>query len=33
MMGYINFEDHVLIKRWRISKKMDATSEKFKDEK
>jgi hypothetical protein len=33
MMGCINFEDHVLIKRRRASKKMNAMGEMFKDEK
>jgi hypothetical protein len=33
MMGCINFEDHVLIKRWRACKKMNAMGKKFKDEK
>jgi hypothetical protein len=32
-MGHINFKDHALIKRHQVSKKMNATSEKFKDEK
>jgi acyl CoA:acetate/3-ketoacid CoA transferase alpha subunit len=33
MMGRINYKDHVLIKRWQASKKMNATSEKLKDKK
>ncbi len=33
VMGHINFEDHALIKRWRVGKKMNATSEKLNDEK
>ncbi len=33
MMGHINFEDRVLIKRWGASKKMNAMGDKFKDEK
>ncbi len=33
VMGCINFEDHVLIKRWWASKKMNAMNEKLKDKK
>jgi len=33
MMGYINFEDHALIKRQWASKKLNVTSEMFKDKK
>jgi hypothetical protein len=33
LMGHINFEDHALIKRWWVGKKMIATSETFKDKK
>jgi hypothetical protein len=33
MMGCINFEDRALIKKWRARKKMNATSEMFKDKK
>jgi hypothetical protein len=33
MMGHINFKDHALIKRQRASKKMNAMSGTFKDEK
>jgi hypothetical protein len=33
VMGRINFEDHVLIKRWWAGKKMNATSGMFKDKK
>jgi hypothetical protein len=33
VMGHINFEDHVLIKRWWACKKMNATSGMFKDKK
>jgi hypothetical protein len=33
VMGYINFEDHALIKRRWASKKLNVTSEMFKDEK
>jgi len=33
VMGHINFEDHALIKRQWIGKKMNATSTKFKDKK
>ncbi len=33
MMGYINFEDHALIKRWWADEKMNVTSGMFKDEK
>jgi hypothetical protein len=32
-MGYINFEDHVLIKRWRANEKMNVTGGMFKDKK
>jgi len=32
-MCCINFKDHVLIKRWWASKKMNVTSRKFKDKK
>jgi len=32
VMGHINFEDHVLIKRWQASK-MNMTGGMFKDEK
>jgi hypothetical protein len=33
MMGYINFKDHALIKRWWANKKMNVMGGKFKDEK
>jgi hypothetical protein len=33
IMGYISYEDHALIKRWQVSKKMNVTNEMFKDEK
>ncbi len=33
LMGHINFEDHALIKRWQIAKKMNVMGGKFKDEK
>jgi hypothetical protein len=33
MMGWINFEDHVLIKIWWANKKMNVTGGMFKDEK
>ncbi len=33
VMGCINFEDHVLIKRWRVNEKMNVTGRKFRDEK
>jgi hypothetical protein len=33
MMGRINFENHALIKRWQVSKQMNATCGKFKDKK
>jgi hypothetical protein len=33
VMGHINFKDHALIKRYWAGKKMNATGEKFKDEK
>jgi hypothetical protein len=33
LISCINFEDHALIKRQRADKKMNATSERFKDEK
>jgi hypothetical protein len=33
MMGHINFEDHVLIKRWKVAKKMNVMGKKFKDKK
>jgi hypothetical protein len=33
VMGHINLEDHALIKRWRACKKLNVTSETFKDEK
>jgi hypothetical protein len=32
-MGYINFEDHVLIKRWWANEKMNVTGGMFKDKK
>jgi hypothetical protein len=32
-MGYINFEDLALIKRWPLGKKMNAMRGKFKDKK
>jgi hypothetical protein len=31
-MGRINFEDHVLIKRWQANEKMNMTGGIFKDE-
>ncbi len=31
VMGHINFEDHVLIKRWRENEKMNVKSKMFKD--
>jgi hypothetical protein len=33
LIGCINFEDHVLIERWRASKRMNAMGGKFKDKK
>jgi hypothetical protein len=33
VMCCINFKDHVLIKKWWVSKKMNVTSRKFKDKK
>jgi len=33
MMGYIDFKDHALIKRWWANKKMNVMGGKFKDEK
>ncbi len=33
VMGYINFKDRALIKRWWASKKLNVMGEKFKDEK
>jgi hypothetical protein len=33
VMGHINYKDHVLIKKRWVSKKMNATAGKFKDEK
>ncbi len=33
VMGYFNFEDHALIKRWRANEKMNVMGEMFKDEK
>jgi hypothetical protein len=33
VMGRINFEDHVLIKRQRVDEKMNVMGEMFKDEK
>jgi hypothetical protein len=33
MMGYINFEDHALIKRWWVGKKKNVMDKMFKDEK
>jgi hypothetical protein len=33
LLGHINFKDHALIKKWWASKKMNATSETFKDKK
>jgi hypothetical protein len=33
MMGHINCKDHALIKRWRASKKMNATGGMFKEKK
>jgi hypothetical protein len=33
MMGRINFEDHVIIKRWRANEKMNVMGRMFKDEK
>jgi hypothetical protein len=32
-MGRINFENHVLIKKWRVYEKMNVTGGMFKDEK
>jgi hypothetical protein len=32
-MGHHNFEDELLIKRWRVGQKMNAMGEKLKDEK
>jgi hypothetical protein len=32
-MNHINFEDHVLIKRWWVGKKMNATGGKLKEKK
>ncbi len=32
-MGYINFEDHALIKKWWANEKMNVKSGIFKDEK
>ncbi len=32
VMGHINFEDHVLIKRQQVGKNMIVMGEKFKDE-
>jgi predicted RNA-binding protein with PUA domain len=31
VMGHINFEDHVLIKRWRVDENMNGASRMFKD--
>ncbi len=33
VMGYINFKDHVLIKRWQENDKMNMMGGMFKDEK
>jgi hypothetical protein len=33
VMGHINYKDHALIKKQWVSKKMNATADKFKDEK
>jgi len=33
VMGYIDFEDHALVKRWRVSEKMNVTGRTLKDEK
>jgi len=33
VMGRINFEDHVLIKKWQVDEKMNVSSKMFKDEK
>jgi hypothetical protein len=33
MMGCINFDDHALIKKQKVGKKMNVTGEMFKDEK
>ncbi len=32
MMGYINFKDHALIKRWQADEKMNAMGRMFEDE-
>ncbi len=32
-MGRINFEDHALIKRWQVGKKMNVMGGMFKDKK
>jgi len=33
VMGHIDFEDHALIKRWQVSKKMNVMGKKFKEKK
>jgi hypothetical protein len=33
VIGCINFEDHALIKRWRVSEKMNVIGGMFKDKK
>ncbi len=33
VMGRINFEDHALVKKWRVGKKKNAMGKKLKDEK
>jgi hypothetical protein len=33
MMGHINFEDHVLIKRWKVNEKMIVMGRMSKDKK
>jgi hypothetical protein len=33
MMGHINFEDHALIKRYQVGKKVNAMNRMFRDEK
>jgi predicted transcriptional regulator with HTH domain len=33
VMGRINFEDHVLLKKWQVDEKMNVMGEMFKDKK